>query len=360
MYPKDFMDLTTFSPKKILVCQLRQIGDVVLTTPVFRMLAQRYPNASIHVMTEDKCLPILENNPDITHIWPIDKNALKPIWKEFAYYKKIAAEGFDLVVDLQRLPRCRWVVFFSKAPVRIANTPHGFFRWLYTHCTPSSGNYASEIKATAMAPLGLRWNGERPAIYLREEEKNEASAYLASLGLRPEHTLVAVDATHRRELRRWPAEYYAQTLAGAAKQYPSLRFQILYAPGEEYIVDEIAAASPSKEHLLPSGNVLSLRKMMACVSQARMLIGNCSAPRHIAVALDVPTLSIQGSTSPSWVFPAPEHGYVSLGLPCQPCSEKGCPNNKACMVELTPDKVLPEFLRRLEGPKSAWITPRAL
>ena len=26
-------DLATFSPKRILVCQLRQIGDVVLATP---------------------------------------------------------------------------------------------------------------------------------------------------------------------------------------------------------------------------------------------------------------------------------------------------------------------------------------
>lgn len=32
------VDLATFSPKRILVCQLRQIGDVVLATPSIELL----------------------------------------------------------------------------------------------------------------------------------------------------------------------------------------------------------------------------------------------------------------------------------------------------------------------------------
>ncbi|PKN39641.1 MAG: glycosyltransferase family 9 protein, partial [Deltaproteobacteria bacterium HGW-Deltaproteobacteria-20] len=38
-------NLATFEPKRILVCQLRQIGDVLLTTPSIRLLKERYPNA---------------------------------------------------------------------------------------------------------------------------------------------------------------------------------------------------------------------------------------------------------------------------------------------------------------------------
>ena len=51
--------------RKILVCQLRQIGDVILTTPALELLRRRFPAAEIHVLTEKKCLPVLEHNPHI-------------------------------------------------------------------------------------------------------------------------------------------------------------------------------------------------------------------------------------------------------------------------------------------------------
>ena len=53
------VDLATFSPKRILVCQLRQIGDVVLATPSIELLKRRYPDAEIHLLTEKKCAPLL-------------------------------------------------------------------------------------------------------------------------------------------------------------------------------------------------------------------------------------------------------------------------------------------------------------
>ena len=93
--------------QKILVCQLRQIGDVILTTPAVELLRRRFPLAEIHVFTEKKCLPVLENNPNVTRVWPLDKKALPNLWAELRYYREIAGQGFDLVIDFQQLPRCR-------------------------------------------------------------------------------------------------------------------------------------------------------------------------------------------------------------------------------------------------------------
>lgn len=341
--------LSGFSPRRILICQLRQIGDVVLMTPVPELLKKRYPDAEIHVLTEKKCASVLENNPYIDRVWPIDKKALSSLFKEVAYYKMVAAQGFDLVVDLQQTPRCRWVVFFSKARVRLTHTPPWYTRWLYTHWASPEKDYASAMKAAVLAPLGVVWRGERPLIRLTDGEKAWADGHLASLGLLPGQTLVAVDATHRRETRRWPAGHWAKLLEAAARERPGLRFQILFGPGEESIVDEIAAHSENADHLLPAGRMLTLREMASCIARAAMLIGNCSAPRHVAVAVGTPTLTVQGATSPGWVFPAPEHGYVSLGLDCQYCNKNSCDKGIVCLTGLSPDRVLPEFLARLDA-----------
>lgn len=343
------MDLHSFSPKKILVCQLRQIGDVVLTTPLLELLKKRYPEAEVHVLTEKKCVPVLENNPYQDCIWPVDKKALSSLWREVAYYRKVAAEGFDLVVDLQQTPRCRWVVYFSKAKVRLTHTPPWYTRWLYTHWVTPEKRYASAMKAAVLAPLGIEWHNERPCMALTETEKNQARIYLDSLGLLPRQTLVAVDPTHRRDTRRWPAPYYAKLLELAAEKRPDCKFQILFGPGEEPIVSEIAAASVKKDHILPAGKLLSLREMAACIAHSAILVGNCSAPRHIAVAVGTPTLTVQGATSSGWVFPAPEHGYVAYDIACRPCNKNSCDIGIRCLAELTPEAVLPEFLRRLEA-----------
>lgn len=341
------MDLAHFTPRTILVCQLRQIGDVLLMTPLLELLKKRYPDAAVHVMTEKKCEPVLEHNPYLDRVWTIDKRELSTLWREIACYRHIAAQGFDLVVDLQQTPRCRWVTFFSKAPVRLTRTPPWYTRWLYTHWAEPPTGYASAMKAGVLAPLGISWQGERPLLVLTDAEKKNAGAYLASLGLLPGHTLVAVDATHRRETRRWPAEHYARLLELAAAERPDLRFLLLYGPGEESVVAEIAARSTGTGHLLPAGRLLSLREMAACIEASAMLVGNCSAPRHMAVAVGTPSLTIQGATSSGWVFPAPEHGHVALDIACRPCNKNTCGIGFACLRGLAPEAVLPEFLARL-------------
>ena len=141
------VDLATFSPKRILVCQLRQIGDVVLATPSIELLKRRYPDAEIHLLTEKKCAPLLEHNPHLGKVWALDKKVLSSLPQEIAWYWHVARTGYDLVVDFQQLPRCRWVVAFSGAPVRLSYTPPWYTRLLYTHSSDMLDGYSEQIVA---------------------------------------------------------------------------------------------------------------------------------------------------------------------------------------------------------------------
>lgn len=89
--------------------------------------------------------------------------------------------------------------------------------------------------------------------------------------------------------------------------------------------------------------------MAAVIGQAALHFGNCSAPRHVAVALDVPTLTMIGSNGPSaWTFPSAEHECCHLYLPCQKCGEEECPRGTLdCLLQQTPDMVLPRLLKKL-------------
>ncbi len=337
-------------PRRILVCQLRQIGDVLLATPSLELLARRFPGAEIHVLTEKKCVPMLEGNPHVHTLWPLDKKALPTLLRELVWYGKIASTGFDLVVDFQQLPRCRWVVALSRAKVRLSFPPPWYLRPLYTHWEKPLPAYASAYKAGILAPLGIAWRGERPRLYLSAREKDAASALLRDLGLEG-LPFVTVDPTHRHATRRWPARHFAALMDMAAEAEPSLRFLLLYGPGEEEDVRALRELCRHKDRALVPPALLSLRQAAACMERAALHLGNCSAPRHMAVAVGVPTLTVLGSTGKGWTFPSPEHRHIRAGdffpLPCQACNKNHCDRDLHCLEGLGPELAAPVFLEHL-------------
>lgn len=333
------VSLPTEAVRKILVCQLRQIGDVLLSTASIGLLKQRFPHAEIHVYTEKKCVAMLENNPDVAKVWAVDKKALSTPLKEFSFYWQVSRQGYDIVVDFQQLPRIRWVVALSRAKVRLSYTPEWYNRWIFTHTISPLDGYSAMAKASVLRPLGIEWKGEKPRLYLTERERTWAGGYLEQYGITTDHSLITVDVTHRRATRRWPAKHYAELIRMAAASDASLRFLLLYGPGEEDDVRAVYDACGCPEQVIVPREIISLREMAACIEKASLHLGNCSAPRHVAVAVDTPTFVILGATSGAWTFPSPEHVSVSLGIDCQPCNQNGCNRGLRCLEEFTPDMV---------------------
>ncbi len=79
-------------PLKILVVRFSSIGDIVLTTPVVRLLKKQI-NAEVNFLTFSKYKCILVNNPYIDKIHTIDENINEII-------SALKKENFDLLIDL--------------------------------------------------------------------------------------------------------------------------------------------------------------------------------------------------------------------------------------------------------------------
>lgn len=302
--------------RRILVLQLRQIGDVLLATPSLELLQRRFPQAQIDVVTEIKCAPMLENNPNVHAIRRLDKSRMKTLFGEIPWYWGVARDDYDMLIDFQQLPRCRWIAAFSNAPIRLTHTPGWWKRPLYTHYVERLDGYAAASKASILRVLGIEWNGEQPRLYLHKEELDDAARHLRETALRPGNRLITVDVTHKDRARRWPAAYYAELLERLAVAESDLRFLFIYGPGEKEQVDAVRARynGPGKasDLFLTVPPTASPRMAAAYISYASMHLGNCSAPRHMATALDVPTFTILGGSSPEWTSPLAMHKDVDV------------------------------------------------
>src|SRR6059036_2073990 len=55
-------------PIRVLLVRLRQIGDVVFTTPAISALRARFPDAHLSYLVEPAAAPIVGANPDLTEV----------------------------------------------------------------------------------------------------------------------------------------------------------------------------------------------------------------------------------------------------------------------------------------------------
>ncbi len=348
--------LAGLSPRRILLCQQRQIGDVILLTPTIHLLKTRFPEAEIEVLTEKKCAPVLLHNPEVAHVWELDRGL--GFLESLKFYRRVGTGGgrgrYDLIIDFQQLPRIRWVLALSDCPVKLSYPPPWYNRPFYTHWAPVSGPYAAKCKAgVVLHAFGLTWTNEPARVTLTEAERNSAGELLASWGVTPQDTLVTVDATHRRATRIWPLAHYAQLLFAAWQARPDLKFLLLYGPGEmeearPLLTQAVQTGLPA-ERILLAPRQTELREVPAILTHVGLHLGNDSSPRHFALAVGTPSLVVRGGGSNAWTYPGPGHEDVALGLACQPCGDNDCPKgHMRCLTELMPDMVLPRLLSMLE------------
>lgn len=330
------------TPRNILVCQHRQIGDVLLTTPLLELLKRRWPQARVTLFTEAKCIPLLEGNPHVDAFLALDKSRLHGLPAQLAWCRRAAARGFDLVVDCQQLPRCRMLTLFcalSGTETRLSFPSAWTKLGLYNLAAAQKTDlYAAATKASLLAPLGIAWQGEKPRIYLADEERKEASALLGSLGVSGNMRLITVDPTHRRASKRWPAERWARVLDLLAEDDASLRFLLLRGPGEDEDVQSLKAMCAHADRILIPDPAPVLRLSAACMARAALHLGHCSAPRHMAVALDVPSIVVPGASGPEWNYPSPEHVEFRPELSCSPCGRADCADPQ-CLLRVMPEEV---------------------
>ena len=78
-------------PSKLLVVRFSSIGDIVLTSPVVRILKQNL--FEVHFLTKKKYSPLLVNNPHIDKLYCFNKtiNEAK---------SEIINENYDFIIDL--------------------------------------------------------------------------------------------------------------------------------------------------------------------------------------------------------------------------------------------------------------------
>jgi ADP-heptose:LPS heptosyltransferase len=335
-------------PKRILLIRLKGIGDVVLSTPLFRALKKKFPSVQIDIVTRASCEPILRHNPYLYRVivYP-DKTA--SLGKMLRFVTRLRREKYDWVVDLAAEPRSAWLTFFTGAPVR-AGYAFRFRQWAFTHRIPKNKirKYQAEVNLDIIRALGVPDQGHQTEIYLDQEDIAWADRYFAQGEIQSLQYRVGINPTGTWSSKRWPSLYWKEFIRQIHAQL-GVKPILIGGPGDQKLVREIRDGLENLTLAMPE---TTLPRAAAFVSRLNLLVGNDGTPQHFAQVFGVKSLTLCGPHwGMSWVKPGDiRHRYLQHFLDCGPCDLNVCPFppiaaegghvHQECLLKITPENVM--------------------
>lgn len=315
------MNLSNFN--KILIIRLSSLGDILLTTPFLRTLKLSYPHIKIDFIVRSEYESTLKFNPHINNLIPLERN-----YKKEKIKSKIKYDNYDLIVDLQNNIRSRYLTRgFSSKTVRYKK-PYldrlllvKFKINRFKEIIPIPVRYANSIPNFKLDQKGLE-------LFIPDEEKSVIS----------DNNLIGLCPGSRHLTKMWPKDYYIEL----GNQLTKNNYKVALFGGKDdmAICKEISSMVDGSINLSNNNDLIKLAvNMKSC----RAIVCNDSGLMHTALALNLPVISIFGSTVKEFGFTPYKGKNIVLEnnlLSCRPCSHIGldeCPKNHLdCLNKISP------------------------
>jgi heptosyltransferase-2 len=313
------------------VIQTAFLGDVILTTPLLSVLAERH--GPVDVVTTPAAASLLETHPAVRTIIRYDKHGTARGWKGL---RKLAGElrarHYATIYLPHRSVRSAALALLSGARERIGFADSGA-AISYTARVPRPRGRHEVERLLALAGPGH----SVPPVTLGLTSADHAAAegWLAARGVRGGFVALAPGSIWGT--KRWP--YYRELAAAIDRP-----IVIIGGKDDAQLADAILDAGRGR--VMSAAGALSLRESAALIQRAAALVTNDSAPLHLATAVGTPIVALFGPTVPEFGFGPRRPGDLTLGhngLACRPCSKHGprtCPlAHHRCMRELSVETV---------------------
>ena len=280
---------------KIAIVKLSALGDIIHTMVALQFIKQHLPDSSVDWIVEEGFKDILINNPDIDVIHTVNikkskKNkSLTLLFQELRRLRRLPK--YDVVIDVQGLIKSAIVARIIPSDKTFGFDKHSlresFAASFYTKtCSMSyDENIIKRNVFVISRALGFdiphtKILNKKPFLYSNSHNSdsliNDAKQNVAFIP----------GASFKSKI--YPVEKYIQ-LANEL----DVNIIILWGSLEEKLMaDQIYAGSENSS----VANQLTLDELKLVISQVDLVIGGDTGPTHMAWALNIPSITLFGST----------------------------------------------------------------
>ena len=291
------------------------LGDAVMASPAIENLVNFFKDLEITLIGSFISIEALKHHPRVTNTYVLEKNYIN-VYNTLNYL-----DEFDLFVSFRGSVRSKFIKFCVSAKYKYQYDKNKYKRG---HQVEKYNNFINDSLKINNAACGLTLHVENQMI----GKKNKL------LGINPGSTYGSS--------KRWYPKEFANLAKDLSCQYDVIIFG---GPGEKDIASDI------EKYLIQKGvknyqnraALTTIDELISQIANLDLFITGDSGPMHLAAALQIPTVSIFGSTNDKetsqWMNA--KSMIIKKNLECQPCMKRVCPlKHHNCMKLIDASDVL--------------------
>ena len=285
---------------RFLIIRLRAIGDTLISTCMAETLKTNFPKSQIDYIVYENCSSMLANNPFIDNIIVIPGGKNKNIVKMLKAILFLRKQKYDYAIDVINIPKSLILSKLSGARRTIGSKAEKYRDRFYdikisidnTFMQDALASKTTKQNLQLLTPINNCSNFiAKYRLYFIDHEINSTKKELQGCGMNLNKPFVFFGVNSSMpDIKSWPIENFVEVINFCHETY---NIQTISYPGPAEINREQFLRSKLKspgQHIIVESQ--SLRKLAITVKLSTLFIGNNSAPMHIALATDTPSISI--------------------------------------------------------------------
>jgi predicted lipopolysaccharide heptosyltransferase III len=338
---------------KILLIQLRRLGDLILTTPAISALREHLPGAQIALAGSR------ESESLLPAIHGLQKTFLtKRGLRDLAGWMEIRRAGFDCILDFTRNDRSAWLTFLSGARRRIVSdrlkTKSKFRARFYNEFVDCAMKqmHTADYYLALLQPLGISAAASDPVLNLPSAAQQRASSIVGDQIHRQQFAVFHPGSA--RVEKFWDPERWAEIIEFAANELGL--FPVLSGGGNDVERAHLTAVRKNLHvSVLDLSAHLDLLTLAALLGHARLLVTVDSAPMHLASATGTPQVILFGPTNPFHWRPRKSPAAILFGESPEPLRHFQAREAKRPMKQISTAAVIDAMRLMVSAPAASAV-----
>lgn len=325
----------------VLIVNTAFLGDSILTTPLIRECKRSFPEAHLTFMAVPSSRNVLETNPHIDELIIFDKYGKHRGATAFlSLAGRLRRAQFDLALLPHRSMRTTFLAKAARIPLTVGFET-GKCSFTYSRRVPYDRALHEVDRNLSILEAAGGAVAERHMEVFRDESDVEGVEVFLQ-GHNREIPLVALAPGSVWATKRWPVERFA---ALAQRVQRKLGAVVVLIGGPDEVELGRGLVREVGDGVLSSVGHFSVRGSAELISRCAVLVGNDSAPLHLAASVGTPVVGLLGPLGKHAGFAprGPRDVAIEMPVPCRPCGKNAsnqCPEGTfECMRSIEVNSV---------------------
>lgn len=297
------------------------LGDALMAEGLIQVLANKYPQLKIGVLTSSNTRKVFENSKNIERIWILENK--QRIWNLINLSLSIRKRKYDVFIGAIPFNTIYFVLLplFGNIPYRIKHkTPHKGFRdydFVYHHLEViTDGKHRIECNLDLLKFVGLRLDEKEevaPVITIYDQERQKAYNLLQERHFEKKKLTVGFHpgCNPKAYYKKWAPENFARLGDTLHTRFGA---QIILVGGPDDTKEIATVESLMKLTPINVSGQCSIYETAAVIEHCDFFVSNDSGIMHLATAVDVPVFAIFGPTNERHIGPyGAKHTVIRRG-----------------------------------------------